>query len=102
MNAIKSQKNIANPNPLILLSFNIDIRNDAAEKMNVSITPAAIKIIKSNTILEVNKPYIINGIDVPAKNARDKVMLKPKYWPNKIVFLFIGCASKSSTNSLEL
>jgi hypothetical protein len=73
-----------------------------AEKIKVKNTPDTTSVIKFDQISVSPELRKIKGRRMPSKKLSDRETAKPRYCPRKIEDLLMGCASKSSMNSLEL
>ena len=93
---------IAYPKPLILLTFDKAILKARATKIKFRNEPTTINNAKSNIAVDLNKPYIKNGIPNPSAKLRVSEIDIPKYCPINILLLLMGCANNNSVNSLEL
>lgn len=76
--------------------------NASAVNIKVKNVPVIISNKKSQISLDWKRPYNANGIPRPIIKLIDRDKATPKYCPIKIDDRRIGCARRSSVNSLEL
>jgi hypothetical protein len=100
--AKNNQANTAYPKPLILFSLDRAILKATAVKIKVKNAPVINNNEKSQMALLSNKPYKAKGIPRPKTRLIVSEPATPKYCPKNMDDLFIGCAKRSSVNSLEL
>lgn len=97
-----NQVNMATPNPFVLSSYLIAIKNARREKTIDNTTDIASNVKNVDKAEEVKTPKNNIGIVTPRTRLNDSDMANPKYTPAKTDFLESGCVNNSSINSLEL